>query len=89
MFHVLKIDRTTTGTELALTEDETVYSGRQIVQLLAMIEDGNRSTGGMRKIATAHAILGAQPLPCARSLPTAPPASGPSHALTHTGRGGG
>ncbi|KAF8945512.1 phosphatidylinositol-3,5-bisphosphate 5-phosphatase [Haplosporangium gracile] len=57
-FRVLKIDRTTTPSELSITEDEMVYSKAQVDDLLEMIATGNRSTGGMREITKFYGIVG-------------------------------
>jgi len=56
-YRVLKIDRTS-GHELNFTEDETVYDHRQMVKLLEMVNEGNKSTGGLKKVATADGLLG-------------------------------
>ncbi|KAG0340490.1 phosphatidylinositol-3,5-bisphosphate 5-phosphatase [Podila minutissima] len=45
-FRVLKIDLTTAPDELSITEDETVYSKSEVDDLLEMIANGNKSTGG-------------------------------------------
>ncbi|KAF9283824.1 phosphatidylinositol-3,5-bisphosphate 5-phosphatase [Mortierella antarctica] len=45
-FRVLKIDLTTAPDELSITEDETVYSKYEVDDLLEMIANGNKSTGG-------------------------------------------
>ncbi|KAF9926567.1 phosphatidylinositol-3,5-bisphosphate 5-phosphatase [Linnemannia zychae] len=57
-FRVLKIDRTTAPNELSITEDDTVYSKEQVDELLEMIANGNRSTGGMREITKFYGIVG-------------------------------
>jgi len=49
-YRILKIDRTVTD-ELIITDDDVIYSKQEITQLLAMIEDGNKVAGGLRKIA--------------------------------------
>ena len=48
LYHILKVDRTT-ETELTVTQDPTVYSERQWLQVLLMIEEGNKSTGGVKR----------------------------------------
>ncbi|KAG0349572.1 phosphatidylinositol-3,5-bisphosphate 5-phosphatase [Podila minutissima] len=57
-FRVLKIDRTTAPDELNITEDEAVYSKSEVDDLLEMIANGNKSTGGMREIAKFYGIVG-------------------------------
>lgn len=57
-FRVLKIDRTTAPDELSITEDEAVYSKSEVDDLLEMIANGNKSTGGMREIAKFYGIVG-------------------------------
>ncbi|KAF9935638.1 phosphatidylinositol-3,5-bisphosphate 5-phosphatase [Mortierella alpina] len=57
-FRVLKIDRTSAPDELSITEDETVYSKAQVDDLLGMIVNGNKATGGMREITKFYGIVG-------------------------------
>ncbi|KAF9193375.1 phosphatidylinositol-3,5-bisphosphate 5-phosphatase [Haplosporangium sp. Z 767] len=57
-FRVLKIDRTSAPEELSITEDETIYSKSQVDNLLEMIANGNKATGGMREIAKFYGIVG-------------------------------
>ncbi|KAG0044295.1 phosphatidylinositol-3,5-bisphosphate 5-phosphatase [Gryganskiella cystojenkinii] len=57
-FRVLKIDRTTTPDELSITEDEAVYSKTEVDDLLDMIANGNKATGGMREITKFYGIVG-------------------------------
>lgn len=47
-YRVLKIDRT--SDELVVIEDAAVYSERQIQELLRMIEEGNKGSGGLEKV---------------------------------------
>ncbi|ORY37329.1 hypothetical protein LY90DRAFT_511260 [Neocallimastix californiae] len=56
-YRVLKIDRTVPE-ELIITDDDVIYSKQEIVQLLAMIEDGNKISGGLHKIARFFGIIG-------------------------------
>ncbi|KAL1920313.1 uncharacterized protein VTP21DRAFT_1459 [Calcarisporiella thermophila] len=56
-FRVLKIDRTD-PTELSVTEDATKYTREEINQLLEMIENGNKSSGGLREVCSAYGIVG-------------------------------
>ncbi|KAG0210659.1 phosphatidylinositol-3,5-bisphosphate 5-phosphatase [Mortierella sp. GBA30] len=57
-FRVLKIDRTSTPDELSITEDEAVYSKTEVDDLLGMIANGNKATGGMREITKFYGIVG-------------------------------
>ena len=57
-YRVLKIDRTAPPGQLSVTEDETVYSRREVNQLLNTIEHGNRTVGGMRPRGTSWGLLG-------------------------------
>ncbi|KAF9578141.1 phosphatidylinositol-3,5-bisphosphate 5-phosphatase, partial [Lunasporangiospora selenospora] len=57
-FRVLKIDRTTAPDELVITEDEAVYTKNEVDDLLEMIAQGNRATGGMREVTKFYGIVG-------------------------------
>lgn len=46
---VLKIDRTD-PTALGVTEDATAYDDAQLDLLLRMVQDGNKSQGGLEKV---------------------------------------
>jgi hypothetical protein len=46
---ILKIDRTVPES-LCVVEDQMVYDSTQLHTLLRMVDDGNRSTGGLEKI---------------------------------------
>ncbi|KAJ1658606.1 phosphatidylinositol-3,5-bisphosphate 5-phosphatase [Dispira simplex] len=56
-FRVLKIDRTS-GSSLQLVEDNVIYTKEEITDLLAMIAEGNRASGGLHKVVTAYGIVG-------------------------------
>lgn len=56
-FRVLKIDRTS-GNELNVIDDEVVYSKQEITELLGMIENGNKSSGGLHKVVSFFGIVG-------------------------------
>ncbi|TFL05756.1 SacI homology domain-containing protein [Pterulicium gracile] len=45
---ILKIDRSVQD-ELAVIEDESEYSGKQMTAMLKMLDDGNRGSGGLGK----------------------------------------
>ncbi|KAJ6148350.1 hypothetical protein N7497_010332 [Penicillium chrysogenum] len=57
-FRILKIDRTSDSGELNITEDDMVYNKREMVQLLDAIDDGNKSSGGLKQKCSAWALLG-------------------------------
>lgn len=57
-YRILKIDRTTEGAELNMTDDKIVYSLKQMNQLLDTIDDGNKGTGGIKLRSTTWGLLG-------------------------------
>lgn len=57
-FRILKIDRTADEGELSITEDEVLYSRDEMNRLLATIEDGNRSSGGLKEKCPFWGLLG-------------------------------
>ncbi|KAJ5098097.1 Polyphosphoinositide phosphatase [Penicillium argentinense] len=57
-FRILKIDRTSESGELSITEDDMVYTKREMSQLLDAIDDGNKSSGGLKQKCSAWALLG-------------------------------
>lgn len=60
-FRLLKVNRQIERPkELAdiLREDRMVYSREDIVDVLEMISEGNRTSGGMTKVCTAYGIVG-------------------------------
>jgi hypothetical protein len=57
-YRILKIDRTTQGAELSMTDDKIVYSLKQMNQLLDTIDDGNKGTGGIKLRCTTWGLLG-------------------------------
>ncbi len=57
-FRVLKIERMAHDGELNLTEDGAVYTKDQMNQLLSTIDDGNKSTGGLKMKCSAWGLLG-------------------------------
>lgn len=54
---IIKIDRTSQD-ELSVFEDEAVYTGKQMSAMLKMLEDGNRSSGGLGKARVFFGIAG-------------------------------
>ncbi|EED12839.1 polyphosphoinositide phosphatase Fig4 [Talaromyces stipitatus ATCC 10500] len=57
-YRILKIDRTSDSDDLNLVEDDIVYSKHEMNQLLETIEDGNKSSGGLKLRCSAWALLG-------------------------------
>lgn len=57
-YRILKIDRTTEGAELNVTDDKIIYSLKEMNQLLDTIDDGNRGTGGIKLRCTTWGLLG-------------------------------
>ncbi|CAE6469140.1 unnamed protein product [Rhizoctonia solani] len=56
-YRMLQIDRAASE-ELTVTEDEAVYTEREIADVLRMIEDGNKVNGGLNKVQEFHGIVG-------------------------------
>lgn len=54
---ILKIDRTTQDT-LDIHDDEMTYNGKQMTELLKMLEDGNKGSGGLGKARVIFGIVG-------------------------------
>ena len=54
---IIKIDRTSQD-ELSVFEDEAVYTGKQMSAMLKMLEDGNKSSGGLGKARVFFGIAG-------------------------------
>ncbi|KAH6631936.1 SacI homology domain-containing protein [Chaetomium tenue] len=60
-YRILKVDRTNDGDdapELSITDDKTVYTQKDMNQLLDTIDDGNKGTGGLKLRCTTWGILG-------------------------------
>ncbi|KAL2120833.1 hypothetical protein VTJ04DRAFT_4860 [Mycothermus thermophilus] len=61
-YRILKIDRTSTtdddASELTITDDKTVYSQKDMNQLLDTIDHGNKGTGGLKLRCTTWGLLG-------------------------------
>jgi hypothetical protein len=66
LHRIIKIDRTSQD-ELVVIEDEAVYTGRQMTAMLKMLEDGNKSSGGLGKPKVFFGIIGT-PFPAAAAL---------------------
>ncbi|KIY73266.1 hypothetical protein CYLTODRAFT_342711 [Cylindrobasidium torrendii FP15055 ss-10] len=54
---ILKIDRTSQD-ELNVVEDEAEYSGKQMSAMLKMLDDGNKSSGGLGRAKVFFGIAG-------------------------------
>ncbi|XWW95683.1 hypothetical protein V2A60_003650 [Cordyceps javanica] len=58
-YRILKIDRTTEGSEEpSMTDDKIVYTLKEMNQLLDTIDDGNKGTGGIKLRCTTWGLLG-------------------------------
>ncbi|TVY60749.1 Polyphosphoinositide phosphatase [Lachnellula suecica] len=57
-FRILKIDRTADVEDLNIVEDETVYTKKEMSQCLNSIDDGNKSTGGLKLKCSYWGFLG-------------------------------
>ena len=57
-FRILKIDRTADSGELSIAEDDIVYTRKEMNQLLNAVDDGNRTTGGMKLKCSIWGLLG-------------------------------
>lgn len=57
-FRVLKIDRTMEESVLSIAEDEMVYTKAEMNQLLNTVDDGNKSTGGLKLKCSPWGLLG-------------------------------
>jgi len=57
-FNLLRIDRTSAPGHIALFEDETIYESEQLKEVLASIDEGNKSTGGLRLKCNFWGLLG-------------------------------
>lgn len=55
---VLKIDRTAEVTDLSIAEDEIVYTKKEMNQLLNAVDDGNKTTGGLKLKCSTWGLLG-------------------------------
>ena len=43
---------------MSVVEDEAVYTKAQVHDLLRMIDDGNKATGGLKRLMRIHGIIG-------------------------------
>lgn len=54
---IIKIERSSQD-EVVVIDDDTLYSGKQMSANLKMLEDGNKSTGGLGKPRILFGIVG-------------------------------
>lgn len=57
---IIKIDRTSQD-ELTVVEDEAIYSGKQMSEMLKMLEDGNKGCGGLGRARVFFGVAGELP----------------------------
>ena len=57
-YRMLRIDRTSPPGQIALTEDETTYSRKEMNETLTAIDDGNKAAGGLRTKCSFWGLLG-------------------------------
>lgn len=57
-FRILKIERTAESDELSIAEDDIIYTKQEMSQLLDAIDDGNKSSGGLKLKCRAWGLLG-------------------------------
>ena len=55
---ILKIDRTADSGELSLADDDTIYSKSELHEVLKTIDNGNRSSGGLKLRMSIWGLLG-------------------------------
>lgn len=57
-FRILKIDRTADSGDLSVTEDDIVYTKKEMNQLLNTVDDGNKASGGLKLKCSTWGLLG-------------------------------
>ena len=57
-FRILKIERTPDSDNLRIAEDDMIYSKREMSRLLDTINDGNKSSGGLKSKCSTWGLLG-------------------------------
>ena len=57
-FRLLRIDRTSPPGQIALFEDETLYTRKQMNDVLTSIDEGNKPNGGLRQRCVFWGLLG-------------------------------
>ncbi|CAJ0916949.1 7579_t:CDS:2 [Entrophospora sp. SA101] len=60
LYETKTIDRTTPTdpTELNVIDDDVIYSKQEITDILTVLDEGNRISGGLHKVVTAYGIVG-------------------------------
>ncbi|KAG9290856.1 hypothetical protein G9A89_011005 [Geosiphon pyriformis] len=56
-FRILKIDRNSAN-ELNVIEDDVIYSKQQINDILTVLDEGNKISGGLKKVSCVFGIVG-------------------------------
>lgn len=57
-FRILKIDRTAESGDLIMEEDDIIYTKKEVNELLNSVDDGNKSTGGLKLRCNTWGLLG-------------------------------
>ncbi|QSS59941.1 polyphosphoinositide phosphatase Fig4 [Histoplasma capsulatum] len=57
-FRILKIERTSAVDDLNISEDDTVYTKSEMNHLLDAVDDGNKSSGGLKLRCSSWGLLG-------------------------------
>lgn len=57
-FRILQIDRTSEPGELSVTEDDIVYSKKETNQILNAVDEGHKSSGGLKLKCSTWGLLG-------------------------------
>ena len=57
-FRILKVDRTVESGDLNISEDDIVYTKKEMNQLLNAVDDGNKSSGGLKLRSSTWGLLG-------------------------------
>jgi hypothetical protein len=57
-FRILKIDRTAESGDLSVAADDIVYTKKETNHLLNAVDDGNRSSGGLKLKSSSWGLLG-------------------------------
>ncbi|KAL2366965.1 hypothetical protein RJZ56_000052 [Blastomyces dermatitidis] len=57
-FRILKIERTSELDDLNISEDDTVYTKSEMNELLDAVDDGNKSSGGLKLRCSSWGLLG-------------------------------
>ena len=57
-FRILKIERTADSRDLSISEDDIVYTKKEMNQLLNTVDDGNKASGGLKLKCSTWGLLG-------------------------------